>query len=432
MSRWRIAHFVHRYPPALGGSEAYFERLSRFFAEQGHAVSVFTTNAKDLGAFWSSRQEVFPAAAGFQDNVWVQRYPLWHFPARRLVLKSLGLFPAASWQRMMLSCNPISLRMWQEAGRPHHRFNIVHAAAFPYAWPIACGLRLARRLKIPFVVTPFLHLGDPDDPFDRTRLAYTSRPLLSLLRQADRVFVQTPSERDILLSVGLREDSVVLQGLGIDSADCAGGNRERARLAWHCRHSEVVIGHLANNSEEKGTCDLLRAIDLLKRSGSETTVVLAGPEMPNFRRFWRTFKAKQNVIRLGVLDAEQKRDFFAGIDVFALPSRSDSFGLVLLEAWANRIPNVAYRAGGIADLIHHDQDGLLVPCGDVQKLAKALGELLFDGAKRRRLGEAGNRRLPHEFDWVGKLRCVQEIYRELIGRQTSEKVGRPMVSFGSG
>ena len=43
-------------------------------------------------------------------------------------------------------------------------------------------------------------------------------------------------------------------------------------------------------------------------------------------------------MRLGVLSERQKRDFFAGIDVFALPSRSDSFGLVLLEAWANGVP----------------------------------------------------------------------------------------------
>ena len=41
----RVAHFVQRYPPALGGSEAYFARLSRFLAAHGDAVTVFTTTA---------------------------------------------------------------------------------------------------------------------------------------------------------------------------------------------------------------------------------------------------------------------------------------------------------------------------------------------------------------------------------------------------
>jgi glycosyltransferase involved in cell wall biosynthesis len=59
--------------------------------------------------------------------------------------------------------------------------------------------------------------------------------------------------------------------------------------------------------------------------------------MPNVEQFWRSYCPAGRVRRLGVLDARQKQDFFAGLDVFALPSRSDSFGLVLLEAWANGV-----------------------------------------------------------------------------------------------
>ena len=51
----RVAHFIQRYPPALGGSEAYFARLSRYLAAQGDQVTVFTSNAVDLEAFWSRR-----------------------------------------------------------------------------------------------------------------------------------------------------------------------------------------------------------------------------------------------------------------------------------------------------------------------------------------------------------------------------------------
>src|SRR5437588_2841779 len=106
--------------------------------------------------------------------------------------------------------------------------------------------------------------------------------------------------------------------------------------------------------------------------------------MPNFLRFWDTFGPKQNVCCLGRLSETEKRDFFAGIDVFALPSRSDSFGLVLLEAWANGVPNVAYRAGGIADVIRHEDDGLLVPCGNLAALTNALRRLCRSAPERRR------------------------------------------------
>jgi glycosyltransferase involved in cell wall biosynthesis len=305
--------------------------------------------------------------------------------------------------------------MWRDVSRREDAFDAVHASAFPYAWPIVCGLRLARRLGVPFFLTPFLHLGDPTRPDDRTRRAYTSPALLSLVRAADAVFVQTPGERQALLELGVAPGRVVLQGLGVDPAECTGGDRQRARRRWGVADDEVVVGHLANNSEEKGTVDLLRATEQL-RPGRSVRVVLAGAEMPNFQRFWRGFRPAVPVARLGVLDDRQKRDFFAGIDIFALPSRSDSFGLVLLEAWANGVPNVAYRAGGIADVIRHEADGLLVPCGDVEGLAHALARLVGDSGLRDRLGAAGRARVHRELAWPDKLQLVRRTYLDVIAQ----------------
>jgi glycosyltransferase involved in cell wall biosynthesis len=408
----RVAHFVQRYPPGLGGSEAYFARLSRHLVEAGHSVTVFTSTALALEAFWSLRAPCLPAGESIVDGVRVRRYPLWRFPGRRYLLKPLSFVPHRLWQCLTLPCNPICWRMWADAAQPPAAFDIIHATAFPYAWPIACGLRLARRLKVPFVVTPFLHLGDPDDPADPVRRAYTTPALMYLLRAADRIFVQTLSEGAELLSKGIPENKLVLQGLGVDSRECTGGDRAAARRRWNVASEDVVIGHLANNSAEKGTVDLLEAAQRLWQSGKRCHLVLAGPDMPNFRRFWQSFQPAGRMLRLGVLDDAGKRDFFSGIDLFALPSRSDSFGLVLLEAWANGVPNVAYRAGGIADVIRDSEDGWLVRCGDGAGLAVALARLLDDAGLRKRLGERGRQRTQGEFRWEDKLALVQRVCEE--------------------
>jgi glycosyltransferase involved in cell wall biosynthesis len=409
----RIAHFIQRYPPAMGGSEAYFARLSRHLVARGHQVTVFTTNAYDLEAFWSTRGRCLRAGIVMEDGVEVRRYTLLRCLEHRRVLKLLSFLPHRLWQCLTMSCNPVAIDMWRDAGRADKPFDVVHASAFPYGWPLACGLRLARRLGVPFVITPFLHLGDTDDPCDRTRRIYLSPALMSLVRAADRVFVQTDVECDALLAKGISDWKIVLQGLGVDRDACTCGDKQRARAEWSFSNDDVVIGHLANNSREKGSVDLLKAAERAWAKGHRFRLVLAGPEMPNFRQFWKNYASAGRVRRLGILDDRQKKDFFAGIDVFAMPSRSDSFGLVFLEAWANGVPNLAYRAGGVAGVIRHESDGLLVKCGDVNALAAAMERLIADPALRRLFGEAGRRRLPRDYEWNDKLTLVESMYSDL-------------------
>jgi glycosyltransferase involved in cell wall biosynthesis len=409
----RVAHFVQRYPPAMGGSEAYFARLGRWLAAAGDDVTVFTSNAVDLQSIWSPAGRRLPAGVSREQGVEVRRYDLWRMPGRRWLLKPLSLLPCRPWQALTLTCNPISFRMWADASRSSERFDLVHATAFPYAFPVACARRLARRLGVPFVLTPCVHTGAPDDPADPTRRAFLQPALMELARSADRVIVKTEVEQQALLKRGVSADRLVVLGDGLDRESCTRGDRVRARAEWGVGPEDVVIGHLANNSVEKGGVDLLRAAERAWVRGGRFHVVLAGPEMPNFLRFWRTYGQAGQVRRLGVLDERQKRDFFAAIDVFALPSRSDSFGLVLLEAWANGIPNVAYRAGGVACVIRHEQDGLLVECGDVDGLAAALVRLVDDEKLRRQLGEEGRKRTLTEFEWEDKLQRVRQVYQQL-------------------
>ncbi len=391
-----LVHALHRYPPALGGAEKYAAELTAYHAARGDTVTVWTSTAHDLEAMRYAGHAEHPA--GLTDGV--HRFRPLYFPGRRYALKALSLVGPPAWRGRWLPCNPVMPGMLRVARDFDGPLDAVHAFAFPYSFPILAGLRLAQRRGVPFALTPFLHLGDPADPRDRTFTQYTSTPLKWLLRQADRVFVQTPSELTACVKLGVPESRLTLQGLGIDAAECTGGDRERARRSWGVTAGEFVVGHLANLSREKGTPDLVAATRSLR-----VRTVLAGPAMPNFER---GFAASPGATRLGPLTESAKRDFFAGIDLFALPSRSDSFGLVLLEAWANRKPVVAYRAGGPADLVRHELDGLLVPCDDVIALAAAIARLAGDAGLRERLGQSGQARVSEEFVRDDRLSIVRD------------------------
>ena len=404
-----VAQFVHRYPPAVGGAEAWAERLSRYLVSQGDRVTVWTTTALDLPAFTRRGFRELPPGDSEQDGVTVRRFrPDFRWPGRRLLMKAASLVPIRSWQAMTQPWAPVSLRMWQQAARPPADLGVVHAIAFPYAAIIQSGLRLARRAGVPFVVTPFLHLGDPDDPRDPIRRAYTAPHLRQLLLAADRVLVQTPTEGDTVRRMGVRSDRIVLQGLGVDPAECTGGGRQATRARWGIGPGDIVVGHLANLSIEKGTPDLLAAVEMARQAGAPVRVVLAGPRMPSFERFWKWSGPADWITVLGAISDVEKRDFYAAIDLFALPSRSDSFGLVFLEAWANGVPAIGYRAGGVADVIRHERDGQLVRCGDLDGLAGAIRRLAADAALRAEWGTAGRERLGREFRWADKLRVARE------------------------
>jgi len=408
-----VAQFVHRYPPAIGGAEAWAARLARALVAAGDRVTVWTTTAVDLSAFQQRGHRETQPGVSIEDGVTIRRFrPGARWPGRRYALKAASLLPVRSWQAMTVPWTPVSLAMWRATGRESDPLDVVHATAFPYGSIIRCGLRLARRHRVPFVVTPFLHLGDPDDPADRVRRTYTSPHLRWLLRQADRVIVQTPTEANAVRAMGIPETRIVLQGLAVDSTECTGGDRAATRASWGIQSNEVVFGHLANLSAEKGTVDLLRAAAALRRAELPIRLMLAGPMMPAFLRFWGQFGSHDWVRLLGPLTSEEKKRFLAGLDAFALPSRSDSFGLVFLEAWANGLPVIGYRAGGVADVIRHEVDGLLVKCGDIGGLADAMRRLAGDPGCREQMGRAGQSRLDKDFRWDDKIQIARRAIRE--------------------
>lgn len=400
-----LVHVVHRYPPALGGAEKYVAELTDFHRRHGDTVHVWTSTAVDLEAMrYPGHAELPP---GTSDGV--TRFRPTQFRGRRYVYKALSMVGGPAWQCRWQPCGPTMPAMLHAADTYDGPLDAVHAFAFPHAFVALAALRLARRRGVPFVLTPFLHLGDPDDPRDRTRRQYTSSPLRWLLKQADRVFLQTTSELRACVAIGVPHDRVALQGLGIDESDCNGGTSGSARRRrWHgLEPDDIVVGHLANLSRAKGSLDLLAATE-----GLPVKVFLAGPATTEFvtsaeyatsacRPLW-SFRW------IGPISRVDKRRFFAGIDLFVLPSRTDSFGLVLLEAWANGKPVIVYRAGGPADLVRHEVDGLLVKCGDVARLREAIMRLAGDADLRQRLGEAGRARLPVEFVRDEKLAVVRD------------------------
>jgi glycosyltransferase involved in cell wall biosynthesis len=104
----------------------------------------------------------------------------------------------------------------------------------------------------------------------------------------------------------------------------------------------------------------------------------------------------------------------AASDVFVLSSRSEGMPMSILEAMAAGLPVVASAVGGIPEIVRDGETGLLVPPGDADALAAALGRLLDDDGLRRRLGAAGRERALDEFDVVRFGDAHVDAYRRAL------------------
>ncbi len=174
----------------------------------------------------------------------------------------------------------------------------------------------------------------------------------------------------------------------------------------------VSIGGLGR---DKGTLHLLAACRRLWESGFRLELALVGTMEPAIKRAITRLPAswQEYCYCLGRISEVEKWSLLAAADILALPSRTESFGIVFLEAWLCRKPVIGARAGAIPDVVQHGKDGVLVEFGDVPGLADALRTLLTDPARAAQLGMQGYRKVQQCYTWDHQYAHLQEVMAEV-------------------
>ncbi len=167
----------------------------------------------------------------------------------------------------------------------------------------------------------------------------------------------------------------------------------------------------------KGYQYLLEAAQLVHQAVPECHWILAGDGelRGELERDCRRLGMDKHVLFIGW--REDVADILALCDLFVLPSLSEHFGRVLIEAMAMAKAVVATDAGGVPEIVIDGETGLLVPPADATLLAEAVIKLLRNPALDSRLGKAGLQRVEHEFSMTRHVRAVEALYRECIGAE---------------
>lgn len=173
----------------------------------------------------------------------------------------------------------------------------------------------------------------------------------------------------------------------------------------------------------KGVTVLVEAMQ--KVDGARCLIVGNGPEEETIRAQIAAHGLADRITLTGSLLDSDLPAIYHAADLFVLPSihRSESLGIVLLEAMAAGLPLISTELGtGTSYVNRHEETGLVTPPGDADALAAAINRLLRNEDLRRRFGEAAQRRAGRDFSLTQMLDATERIYQGLIGkgRQTAD------------
>jgi len=258
--------------------------------------------------------------------------------------------------------------------------------------------RLARKVCV-------LTLHHPE-PFVNT--SWRRRVAVALaLRLASSVVVDTEYSRELLLSDLLCRVAVKVIPLGVPIPAPPTESRGRSRLTLGVPEDAFVVGHLGRLVDYKGLMLVIQAV----ASMDPFTVLLVAGEGPDGSEMKRqaTLLLGERAIFLGAITDKDR--FYRSLDVFAMPSSLEGFGLVYVEAALHGVPSVASRTGGVPFVVADGQTGVLVNRA-ITDVVTALAKLRADPALVRAMGDQARRCALENFTDA----AMAENYRHLVSQ----------------
>ena len=407
----RICLLSYRGNPYCGGQGIYIYYLSRALRDLGHEVDVmsgppYPQVANDIQLHRLDSLNLYET----EDSAW-QILPRLRDPINLYEVLSVGTgaFPEPL---------TFSLRAYREikALLRGRSYDIVHDNQC-----LGYGLLLLKRLGIPVVAT--IHHPIPiDRDIAIAQARYTWRKLLirrwyafcgmqgRVARRLERIItVSNSSARSIEQAHGVSQKLMRVVHNGIDT------DLFREVNGVPKRPNSLV---LVNSGEQslKGVPYLFQALRML-RDGTDLRLTIVGSPVPDghYLRLIRQYGIEDMVTFTGRVTADELVRHYSTAEMCVVPSLYEGFGLPAAEAMACGLPVVSTTGGALPEVVGPDGEaGILIPPANPEALAEAIRRLLADTPLRRRMGEAGRKRIESEFTWQRAAQKTVEVYREVM------------------
>lgn len=322
----------------------------------------------------------------------------------RYVAFPRDVFFASSGLRMYWGIRKLIRQLYES-----FKFDIIHAhVALPDGY---AAMLVSKELKKPFVVT--IHGQDLQHTIYKSRDCRKS--LVKVFKNANMIItVSGKLKRIAEAEIGFLEKIRVINN---------GINKNRieqisllAQNTNNCGVKEKIILSVSNLIKTKGIdFNLLALARLLPQYPSvKYRVIGDGPEKGYLLELSKKLGIMRNVEFVGKQPNDEVIKHMCNADIFSLPSWSEGFGIVYLEAMACGKPVIACRGEGIEDVIEDGETGFLVNPRDVDSLAEVLEFLLNNPQKARDVGEKARKHVMENYTWEKVASKIISVYEEVI------------------
>ncbi len=362
--------------PTHGGSGVVATELGKHLAERGHEVA-FISYAAPL------RLTELPPRVSFHE-VEIEQYPLLkHFPYTLALASKMA-----------------------EVARLKE-LDLLHAH---YAIPFGAAALLAKQIVTERDLRVVLTLHGTDITLVGNNASF--RPVTTMtIQRADAVTVVSNwLKEETLRQFPIdRELSVVYNFI-----DPERHVSERCPcIPDRSRSTQKTLMHISNFRPVKRIRDVVAVFaEVAARIDCRLVLVGDGPDIPVARETAEELGVLDRVVFVGVVD--RVAPLLASADLLLLPSSTESFGLVALEAMASGVPVIASDVGGLPEVVQHGVTGYLAPVGDVSRMAHHAQELLCDEALCRRMCTAAKRRAVEAFAHHELVPRYEAVYRNVL------------------
>ena len=364
--------------PTFGGSGIVATELGKAFAERGHEVH-FITYSKPV------RMDMFTENM-FYHEVSVSDYPLFEYAPYELLLSSKLVDVAISQQLDLL----------------HVHYAIPHASAAYSAKQIL----KSRDIDLPFITT----LHGTDITLLGKDKSY--QPVIEFaINQSDAVTAVSESlKEDTYRFFNVDKNIKVIPNF-VDFSLYKNGVDAKLRSSF-ASEEERIVTHISNFRKLKRVDDVIHIFEGIQQNISAKLLMVGeGPELEGVRALAKSKGLEDKIFFLG--KSKRIEQITQISDLFLLPSETESFGLVALEAMASSVPVVSSNVGGLPEVNIEGKTGFLRPVGDVDSMTSAALTILKDETS---LNQFKKNALEHAktFDLDTIVPLYEELYRSLV------------------